>query len=530
MARGGKPGPKGAYADVAYSTAFLTYIGFAMLIIIGYLRDVCGKIFGLKRYRKRPGYGPLLLDYYDFYMRRLYLRIQDCWARPICSRAGAWIDVLEREVHPGYGDGRPVLKLAPGLPPRRCLNLSSYNYLGYAEVPGGVYQKVLDAVDEWGVGTCASVALGGYTRLHRELEELVAQFLQKEDAVVMGMGFATNSQLLPTIVGKGDLILSDELNHASIIVGARSSGAKTRVFLHNRMDSLESELRMAIAEGQESGEPWRKILIVVEGMYSMEGETCRLREIVAIKKKYGVYLYVDEAHSIGALGRTGRGVCEYYGVDTRDVDILMGTFTKSFGAVGGYVASTKALVSCIRRRSSGLLYDVSMSPPCVQHIICVLRQVAGLDGTDIGAEKIRSLRENSIYFREHLRKMGIQTVGDWDSPVIPIMIYIPGRIAAFSRMCYDRGVAVVVVGFPATPLLLGRARICLSAAHTREDLDLALGVINEVSNIIQIRYGRPWLESILPARWLRGAQKSECLSHIPGHESCTTDACEFKAY
>jgi serine palmitoyltransferase len=176
--------------------------------------------------------------------------------------------------------------------------------------------------------------------LHAQLEKKVAQFVGKEDAIIFDMGYATNSTSIPSLIGKGGLIISDSLNHASIVMGCRSTGAKIKVFRHNDPEDLERVLRQSIAEGQpRTHRDWKKILVVVEGIYSMEGEILRLPEIVAVKKKYKAYLYVDEAHSIGALGKTARGVCDYWGVDPADVDILMGTFTKSFGSVGGYIAS-----------------------------------------------------------------------------------------------------------------------------------------------------------------------------------------------
>lgn len=522
-----KPDQKSVYSDLPYLAALTTYLGYAVLIVFGYLRDAFGKLFttGTLAHRiigQRDGKAPLLSDFEDFYTRRLYLRIQDCWGRPIRGTAGAWIDVLERVQERAWSPLNCRLKPCrvgnavatrrkcgrewptdPTGVVNRCLNLGSYNYLGYAEVPGGVHRSVRDVLGRCGVAACDVGVSTGRSVLVRELELTVAEFLGKEDAIVVGMGFATNSQIIPAIVGKGDLILSDALNHASIIVGARSSGAKIRVFEHNSAASLDETIRDAIVCGQPgSGEPWNRIMIVLEGMYSMEGETCRLREIVAVKKKYGAYLYLDEAHSIGALGPSGRGVSEHYGVDTADVDIMMGTFTKSFGAVGGYIAASSALVDRIRALSPAMLYASGMSPPCAQHVIWAFNQLAGKDGTDIGKTKIRALRENAIYFRQQLAKMRVQTLGDWDSPVIPIMLYNPAKIAAFSRECYSRGLAVVVAGFPATPLLLSRARICLSAAHTRKDLDWALSVIDEVTNIIQIKYDRSFLERVLPTSLL----------------------------
>jgi len=176
-------------------------------------------------------------------------------------------------------------------------------------------------------------------KIHEELEETVARFIGKEAAMVFTMGFGTNASTIPSLCGSGDLLISDALNHTSIVTGARSSGAAIRVFQHNDPKSLEEILRESITNGiPRRNRPWKKIIVMVEGIYSMEGAICNLRPIVDICKKYKAYIYVDEAHSIGALGATGRGICEYAGVDPSEVDVLMGTFTKSFGGMGGYVA------------------------------------------------------------------------------------------------------------------------------------------------------------------------------------------------
>ena len=203
--------------------------------------------------------------------------------------------------------------------------MGSYNYLGFAENTGLRANDVRKAIEQQGVGLCSSRHELGTLDIHRKLEKVVADFLGVEDSIILGMGFATNSTNIPTLAGKGCLIVSDALNHASLILGCRLTGATTRVFKHNDTKDLERKLREAIVEGQpRSRRPWKKIIIVVEGVYSMEGSIVKLPEIIALKKKYKAYLYLDEAHSIGAVGPTGRGIADYYNVDPRDIDMLMG--------------------------------------------------------------------------------------------------------------------------------------------------------------------------------------------------------------
>lgn len=248
-------------------------------------------------------------------------------------------------------------------------------------------------------------------------------------------------------------------------------------------------MRKSIVEGHpRTNRPWKKILIIVEGIYSMEGEMVKLKEIVAVKKKYKAYLYLDEAHSIGALGETGRGVCEQLGVDTKDVDVMMGTFTKSFGSCGVYIAGKRELVDYVRACSPASYYATSMSPSSVQQIISAMDIISGEDGTDRGPRKLRSLRANSNFFRRALKARGFHVLGDEDSPVVPIMCYYAAKIPALSRLCLERNLAVVLVGFPATALCLSRMRICISAGHTLEELKLAVDIIDEIGERCMIKY------------------------------------------
>ncbi|XP_066270873.1 serine palmitoyltransferase 2-like [Branchiostoma lanceolatum] len=255
------------------------------------------------------------------------------------------------------------------------------------------------------------------------------------------------------------------------------------------IDDLEEKLREAITSGRPRTHwPWRKILIIVEGIYSMEGSIVKLLDVVRLKKKYGAYLYLDEAHSMGALGRTGRGVTEYWGVDPRDVDIMMGTFTKSFGAFGGYIAGSKRLIDHLRAYSYSTTYACSMSAPVAQQVISSMKIIMGEDGTNTGKLRIMRLATNVRYFRKRLREMGFIVYGDDDSAVVPLLVCVPGKAQAIMEELFERNIACVAGIFPATSITTGRTRICISAAHTREMLDTVLGSISEVGDRLQLKY------------------------------------------
>lgn len=470
----------------------LVYLGYVMMYLCGHMWETWTKIVTLATGKKDvstfanatpEGYAPLFVEGDYFYIKWLYKRISDAWDRPITNVPGTYIDVLERQ---GIDMNSSYTFTGKKL---RCLNLGSYNYLGFAQNSGPVLEEAVKSVKEFAVSNCASTVEGGYISTHKELEQTIAEFVGKESAIIFEMGYATNSTTLPAIVRKGALVVSDSLNHASLVMGLRASGAFVKVFKHNDATDLEKVIRRSIAQGQpKTGEPYTMILIVVEGIYSMEGVICQLPEIVRIKKKYKAYLYVDEAHSIGALGTRGRGVCDYFGINPADVDILMGTFTKSFASVGGYVAGSKELIAFLRSSSFGTMYGNSMSPVCARQALSALRVIMGKDGTDTGAKKLLQLRENSNYFRSRLQQMGFLILGNNDSPIIPLMLYHPGKFSAFSRQMLKRGIAAVVVSHPATTMLTGRARFCLSAGHTKEDLDYALKAIGEVGDNCDLKY------------------------------------------
>ncbi|XP_063079360.1 serine palmitoyltransferase 2b isoform X2 [Engraulis encrasicolus] len=480
-----------SFEETPLLVAVLTYMGYGILTIFGYLRDFLRdwkieKCHIAREREEQKDFVPLYQDFENFYTRNLYMRIRDNWNRPICSVPGARMDLVER-VTPDYNwtfehTGKVI---------KDVINMGSYNYLGFAENVGTCAEESADVTLKYGVGVNSTRNEMGNLDKHEELEELVARFLGVEASMAFGMGFATNSMNIPALAGKGCLILSDELNHASLVLGARLSGSTIRVFKHNNMQSLEKLLRDAVVHGQpRTHRPWKKILILVEGIYSMEGSLVRLPEVIALKKKYKAYLYLDEAHSIGALGPRGRGVVDYFGLDPRDVDIMMGTFTKSFGAAGGYIGGKKELIDYLRSHSHSAVYATSMSPPVAQQIITSMKCIMGEDGTTLGRDRLRQLSENTTYFRRRLQELGFIIYGNEDSPVVPVMLYMPAKIGAFGREMLKRNIGTVVVGFPATPIIESRARFCVSAAHTREMLDTALSAISEVGDLLQVKYSR----------------------------------------
>ncbi|CAB4392875.1 serine palmitoyltransferase component [Rhizophagus irregularis] len=468
-----------------YYFLFTTYLSYLVLICFGHLRDFFGKRFLSKNYKhlkEQNGYAPLNSDFDNFYVRRLKLRINDCFNRPVTGVPGRKITLLERETK----DYCKTFQLTGTK--RDCLNLSSYNYLGFAQSQGPCADAVEQTVRKYGISTCSPRNEVGTSNLHLQVESLVAKFVGKPAAMLISMGYATNSTTIPALASKGCLIISDELNHSSIVFGSRLAGAFIRVFKHNNMTDLESLLKECISQGQpRTHRPWKKILLIVEGLYSMEGSICNLPKIIELKKKYKFYLYVDEAHSIGALGPHGRGVCDYYGIDPNEVDILMGTLTKSFGAAGGYIAADKNIINHLRLTNHATIYAESMTPIVLQQIYTSMSIIMGEDGTNEGQERLERLAFNSRYLSTNLRRLGFIVYGDRDSPIIPLLLFNPAKIPAFSRECLKRNLAVVVVAYPATPMISSRARFCISAAHTKEDIDEILKICNEIGDILQLK-------------------------------------------
>lgn len=469
-----------------YYFLFTTYISYLILIAFGHVRDFFGKRFREEHYqhlKPRNGYGALNSDFDNFYVRRLKMRINDCFARPTTGVPGRYISLVDR-----VSDDHNLHFKQTGTY-TETLNVSSYNYLGFAQSEGPCADYAEEILRKYGLSGCGTRADAGTNDLLVECEDLIAKFVGKEASVVFSMGFVTNATAFPALVGKGSLIISDELNHSSIRFGARLSGAAVKTFKHNDMEDLEKLLREVISQGQpRTHRPWKKILVTVEGLYSMEGTMCNLPALVELKKKYKYNLFVDEAHSVGALGPRGRGVCDYFGIDPSEVDILMGTLTKSFGANGGYIAADKHVIDKLRSTNSGVIYCEAPLPMVTAQIISSLHMINGDLAPPMGEERLQRLAFNSRYLRLGLKRLGFIIYGHDDSPIIPLLLYNPAKMPAFSHEMLKRKISTVVVGYPATPLVSSRARFCVSAAHTKDDLDRVLKAADEIGDILQLKF------------------------------------------
>lgn len=457
------------------------YYGFCWMMAsakLSDLRDWCYYWIGYNK-TKPPLYGE---TNDEFYIRKIYSTTYDCFNRPLIGPPSSHITIgLREEVSI---DNAKTLVLKEGKT-REAINFGSYNYLGFGGPYPSINKDIINTLKTTGDTVNGFASERGISEEQAKLEKLLADFLHKEDAIVVPMGFATNSTLIPVLVGKGDVVFSDALNHSSMIVGMRSSNAEVKVFRHNDVLDLKEKLILLKKNGMKNGQQPKKVLVVVEGLYSMEGEAAKLKEIIALKKAFGFYLYIDEAHSIGALGKTGRGIVEHLGCDFNDVDIMMGTFSKSFASAGGYIASDKKTIEFLRSNCYSYMYGNPMSPVEAQQIISCL----ALMKTEDGQKRIAQLRKSSIKLRQSLKDAGCHVLGDFDSPVIPVMIYHEAKMKDISRSCLKNGVAIVVVGYPACPINTGRIRFCVSAAHTDEDIDKCISATLEAMNEVGCIFG-----------------------------------------
>ncbi len=348
---------------------------------------------------------------------------------------------------------------------RTMINWSSYNYLGLSGDPH-VTRAAQDAVERYGTSVSASRVASGEKPLHRELEQELARFIGAEDAVVMVSGHGVFVTVIGHIVGDGDLILHDSLAHDCILGGAKLSGAKRRPFPHNDWQALEKQLAQLRPH-------YKRVLIAVEGVYSMDGDICTLPKYIELKKKYGALLLVDEAHSIGVLGETGRGVGEHFGVDRADVDLWMGTLSKSFASCGGYVAGSRTLVQYLKYTAPGFIYSVGISPANAGAALEALRQI------EAHPEKVQRLHERARFFLQFAKEKGIDTGYAGGSAVVPAILGNSLHSLQVSEALRQRGINVQPILYPAVEETAARLRFFCTATHTEQQIRETVEVLAE---------------------------------------------------
>lgn len=373
----------------------------------------------------------------------LYNRI-----RTLSSPQGAWLVV----------DGKKVL------------NFCSNNYLGLANHPK-VVQAARGAMEKYGIGPAAVRTIAGTMDLHLELERRLAAFKGVEAAITFQSGFNANLATIPALVGKEDVIFSDELNHASIIDGCRLSGAK--IVRYNHCDP--QDLDKALFE-ERRNHP--RTLVVTDGVFSMDGDIAPLDQIYEVTKKHEAILMVDDAHGEGVLGRGGRGIVDHYQLHGK-VDVEIGTLSKAFGVVGGVVAGNNLIVEWLRQRGRPFLFSSAMTVP--DTAACL----ASLELLESSTELVDRLWENTSFFKEEMRKAGFD-LGKSVTPITPVMLGEAPLAQEFSKALFEEGVFAMAIGFPTVPRGKARIRVMISAAHQKEDLERGLEIFSKVGKKLKV--------------------------------------------
>jgi 8-amino-7-oxononanoate synthase len=351
----------------------------------------------------------------------------------------------------------------------QMIMVGSNNYLGLMDHPR-VKKAAQEAIDRYGVATCGSRFLNGTMDIHEELERRLAEFMKKEAAQTFSTGFQTNQGIISTLVGKGDAVIVDRMVHASIIDACRLSFGDVYKFRHNDMADLERILTSLPADQGK--------LIVVDGVFSMEGDLANLPEIVKLAKKYGVRTMVDDAHGIGVMGKNGRGTCEHFGVEA-NIDIIMGTFSKSFASLGGFASGDKKVISYIKHFARALIFSASITPASVATVLATLEII------ETEPERRTRLWQITEKMKSSFQAMGYNT-GQTETPIIPLMIFDDDKAFMLWKALREHGVFANPVIYPAVPKNQALIRTSYSATHTEEELDYVLDCFREGGKAVGI--------------------------------------------
>lgn len=346
---------------------------------------------------------------------------------------------------------------------KRVLNFSSNNYLGLANHPK-LIAAAKQAMDRYGVGPAAVRTIAGTTSLHVELERRLAAFKGVEAAITFQSGFNANLATIPALVGRGDVIFSDRLNHASIIDGCRLSRAQIVAYEHCDPADLRRQIKATSEYGRR--------LIVTDGVFSMDGDIAPLPELYEIAAEHDILLMVDDAHGEGVLGRGGRGIVDHFDLHGK-VDIEVGTLSKAFGVVGGVVAGKQVIVDWLRQRGRPFLFSSAMTVPDVAACL------AAVNLLEESTELVDRLWQNAGYFKSGMQALGFNT-GRTQTPIVPVMLGEAPLAQQFSKRLFEEGVFAMAIGYPTVPQGQARIRVMNSATHSRDDLDLALDIFAKV--------------------------------------------------
>ncbi len=351
---------------------------------------------------------------------------------------------------------------------RRVINLCSNNYLGLANDPR-LKDAARRAIDEYGVGSGAVRTIAGNLAIHEQLEARLAAFKHTEAALLYQSGFTANAGTVSAILGRGDVVVSDELNHASIIDGCRLSGADRKIFPHRDIDAARRCLADARGGADGAG---RRVLLITDGVFSMDGDVAPLPALVAAAEEFGAIMMVDDAHASGVMGASGRGTVDHFGLHGR-VHVQVGTLSKAWACLGGYVAGSRTLIEFLMQRARPLLFSTS-HPPSV-----AATALAALDRIEADPGLIDRLWDNTRFFKAGLARLSFDT-GTSETPITPIMIGDEAKAMRFSDRLFEEGVFALGIAFPTVPRGKARVRTIVTAGHTREQLSEALEICDRV--------------------------------------------------
>lgn len=371
------------------------------------------------------------------------------------------IDVLE-----DHGNG-PIIKVKG----RDLINFASNNYLGFA-TREDLIEADIAAVKQYGVGAGAVRTINGTLDIHIALEKKIAEFKGTEDAIAFQSGFNGNMGAIPAVMKKGDAILSDELNHASIIDGCRLSGAKIIRCKHQDMEDLEAKAKEAV----ESGE-YNKIMYITDGVFSMDGDVAKIDEIVEIAEKYNLITYVDDAHGTGVMGK-GAGTVKQFGKQDK-IDMQLGTLSKGIGVVGGYIAGSAKLIKWLKSQARPFLFSTSLTPGSSAAIIKAIELMQE------NPELVQKVWDNANYFKQELQRIGYD-IGVSETPITPVILGDEKLTQQFSKRLIEEGVYAKPIVYPTVPLGTGRIRNMPNASHTKEMIDEAIKIYEKVGKELEI--------------------------------------------